>query len=232
MHFSLYQTIQPLAPDAISLVSVASMRVLSHAIEDVVLSESPGAVLSAGFQRTSCFRLQEARYRTLAHVCSAVTIYALFDIPAPSIESLTYVPLAAHWPLAREWFVVVNTPGLACALIAQELDVPLLAPRRFQALFITDGDMIDDIEMILRDRADARYEPPHVRNHALRQRNIQRIVAQLIAHQEAPAPASPRSKQVDEVRELTRLLPAFAENAEWQRFLLDTIEKRAEALAV
>lgn len=232
MHFSLYHTIQPLAPDAINLVSVDSMRVISHAIEDVVLHHSQGAVLSAGFQRTSFFRLQEARYRSLARVCSAISVYAVSDIHAPAIEPITYVSLAPESPLAREWFLVVNTPDFACALVAQEVEGPLSAPRRFQALFLTDGDTIDDIEMILRDRADAPYEPPQVRNYAWRQRNIQRVVSQLLAHQQSPAPACERAKEADEVRELTRLLPAFAKNAEWQRFLLNTIEQRAAALAV
>lgn len=231
MHFSLYRTIQPLAPDAITLMSVASMRVLSHAIEDAVLSGSPGTVLSAGFQRSSFFRLQEARYRRLAQVCSSISVHALFDIPVPVIEPITYVRLAEGSPLTREWFLVVNAPDFACALIAQELDAPLSAPRRFQALFVTDGDVIDDMQTILPERADAPYEPPQVRNTILRQRNIQRVISQLIAHQETPTPASARSKQADELRELTRLLPAFAKNQDWQRFLLHTIEQRADRLA-
>ena len=181
MHFSLYHTIQPLAPDAINLVSVDSMRVISHAIEDVVLHHSQGAVLSAGFQRTSFFRLQEARYRSLARVCSAISVYAVSDIHAPAIEPITYVSLAPESPLAREWFLVVNTPDFACQCTqaCTNFNTVLLQQQATHTLVVQTAGNMDGVELW-----QARVFGHHKINAQLSQTCLQR---QMVAGMTCPS---------------------------------------------
>jgi len=128
----------------LSLHSRSMMLHLSYLIEDYAASETD-TLLIASFQRFSLYRRQIGRYRRLAPRCRHVYILGMPDEQPPEVANVTYIPIAATWPLMHEWVVIASGPtcGIAlCARDQQQLQ-PAHRSEHFQALWTTSVPLID-----------------------------------------------------------------------------------------
>jgi MerR family transcriptional regulator, light-induced transcriptional regulator len=98
----------------------ATLIALSRAIEDEALARAAGPVAFGAFQRESFYRGAERRYRELARVGDAVTVFADFGAVAEEPGEPLQIPIGATDALGSEWVVVVDAPGFSACLLAWE----------------------------------------------------------------------------------------------------------------
>lgn len=174
--------------DPLTATSAPALIAISHALEDVVLEGLEDVEIAVGFQRMSAFRRQERRYRKLAAACRRVWVCAVPDGDTPSIPGITMVPLAPEWPVADEWFVVVNAPQFASAVLATEQTAGLNAQERsFQTVFTSDPRLVNAICRTLAIELDLHMELPTRRDLAAQQTKLRRFNELALAYQQLPA---------------------------------------------
>src|SRR6185503_1980371 len=93
---------------------------LSRAIEDEALARAAGPIAFGAFQREGFYRCAERRYRELARVGDAVTVFADFGALADTPGEPLQVPIGDADALGNEWVVVVDAPGFSACLLAWE----------------------------------------------------------------------------------------------------------------
>lgn len=136
---------------------VACLEYASLLIENAVLLRTNRAGrVYAGFERLS--RMEEVidRYLRIADVSERVYVFGEPDWKPPRHPNMRLVPVSHASALAREWFVVVDSPSLRVALVAYDedgLDVPHLEDRKFRALKTSDAALVAQLstaaEMII-----------------------------------------------------------------------------------
>jgi DICT domain-containing protein len=175
--------------DAESATSVTALSAISHALEDVVIQGIPDAQVAVGYQRFSSFSRHEQRYRAMAMACRHIWVCAVHDTEPPAIDSVTYAPVCAEWPIADEWFIVVNAPGFASALLAIEVAGGLCGQERcFQTMFTSDARLVNSICRSLMIELDLRMEIPTTRDAEAQQLNLRRFNRLALEYQEQRAP--------------------------------------------
>jgi DICT domain-containing protein len=173
--------------DPLTATSTSALIAISHALEDLVLEGLEDVEIAVGFQRMSAFRRQERRYRAIAAACRQVWVCAVPDGDTPPIPGITMVPLAPEWPVADEWFVVVNAPEFASALLASELTAGLNAQERsFHTMFTSDPRLVNAICRTLAIELDLHMELPARRDLAAQQANLRRFNDLALAYQQRP----------------------------------------------
>src|SRR4051812_35609801 len=120
------------------------MQAISRALEDTV-SQHPGGVLVATFQRLPVRRIAEPRWRALATTACAVVLFA--DYPSCArAGALWRVPVREGTPLAEEWAVVCDTPRWWGCLVGRERagGQRPLGSRVFDAMWSLDPKVVRD----------------------------------------------------------------------------------------
>ena len=131
--------------------SVPLMNAISNTIEKQILKENLPVDLYAGFERLSFFEYQQATYRQLDAVCHSVTVFGIPDIPPPQFNKTEFATLESDSPLAREWFLVVDTPEFWTMLSTQELSPdPTTGRRRFEGIWTFDATIVARASRYLR----------------------------------------------------------------------------------
>ena len=135
--FSLYNLIAEKGSDLIVTHSKETMQEISYQIENGIVASGERAPFYAGFQRLSFFEAQVARYQRIAECCGDVVVIGIADWEPPPIPGVTYVGVAEDSALAREWFLVFDTPSFYTSLLAEDTtgfisDDP---ERQFRALW-------------------------------------------------------------------------------------------------
>lgn len=94
---------------------------ITHAIEDEYCAGSAGGLLFGCFQRERFYRDAERRWRDVARAAELAVAMADFDrLREPQGEPVQ-APIESSLPLAREWTLVVDAPGVQACLAAWEL---------------------------------------------------------------------------------------------------------------
>ncbi len=135
-----------------------TMLIASYEIENALIIDKVRARVFAGFQRMSHFLPQVKRYRLLAPNAESVYVFGVMDAEPPSIRNVHYVPLAESDQLAREWFVLADSPDYYSLLTTEETskaDTPA-DERIFWGVWSYDDDMITDIQEWLTNLVGAR----------------------------------------------------------------------------
>lgn len=117
---------------------------ISHALEEVAaLAETP-CHLFVGFQRFSLLSKEAARYMRLSSAWHQAWVFGVADVEPPQLPNITPVAIPAHHPLAREWFVVVDSPTFGAALLTADVSGFAIgdASRRFMGLWSADVGLI------------------------------------------------------------------------------------------
>lgn len=117
---------------------------LSHAIEEAAARADQPGWLFAGFQRFSLFRPEAERYAILARHLRGCYICGLPDAPLPEVPGVTALALPPDSPLCHEWFVVVDGPTFATALLSADVNRDALPDpqRRFMGIWSADPTLV------------------------------------------------------------------------------------------
>lgn len=131
---------------------VPVLEYISLLIENALLLRTHrGGRVYAGFEKLSLMEAVVDRYMRIADVSERVYVFGEQDWQPPRHPNLRVVALPAGVRLAREWFVVADSPSLRVALVGFDergSDDPAREQRPFRALKTAD-------ETIVRRLADA-----------------------------------------------------------------------------
>jgi DICT domain-containing protein len=143
---SIYAAVAAGSGAAPRLLRKRTLIGLSRAIEDEAMSRAAAPVVFAAFQEERFYRSVQLRYRRLARMADAVTVFA--DFPAAAAGGgVLELPIGDADALGDEWAVIVDAPGYAACLLAWEpargegdagaLDLD----RRFEAIWTIDPEV-------------------------------------------------------------------------------------------
>jgi DNA-binding transcriptional MerR regulator len=124
----------------------STLLALSWAIEDEFCAKAERPRLFGAFQRTAYFDHAAPRWAELARVARSTLVYADFE-ETRTDGRIVKVALDESDPMAREWSVVCDAPGLAAALTAWELPGQDGVPdreRRFETIWTVDPRAVRD----------------------------------------------------------------------------------------
>ena len=190
MNISLYRMIPPDVRDSVFVNSVPLMNVISHEIEDVVFENELKVDFFAGFQRFSYFTRQIKRYTRLASVCRRVYVWGVPDIDPPAIPGVEYMPLTPDMDLAREWFLVVDTPTFFTALLTQEVTYGQDLPkgyRRFEGIWTYDSEIVSRAHLLVSQMLGRNYPGIIARDYEQQSKHLVQISNRLVQRQDKQA---------------------------------------------
>jgi DICT domain-containing protein len=99
----------------------------------------------AGFEKLSCMHPIVDRYLRIADVSEVVYIFGEPDWKPPSHPNIRLVNLGPDFRLAREWFLIAESPTLHVALVALDEDgfsTPAVDRRSFSAVKTSNPDAV------------------------------------------------------------------------------------------
>lgn len=111
---------------AVHRLRKSTLIAMSWAIEDECGARADRPILIGSFEQDRYFRAAEARWVALSHIAHCALAFA-WDFPqerpahADAEASLELVRLERTSPMAREWAVISDGPGLSACLSAWEL---------------------------------------------------------------------------------------------------------------
>jgi DICT domain-containing protein len=182
---SLFRAVAHQFRDLRRINNLKTMNVVSHLIEEQVLLHGLPITFYAGFQRLSNVAAQRRRYERLASVCQRVYLFGANDAPPPPIAGVEYVALAPDDPLAREWFLVVDTPGFWTALLTEELsEAGVAGERRYDGIWSYDQRVTERARLLLSQHLGGFFEPTRERDHERQSGHVSEISRRLLGHLE------------------------------------------------
>lgn len=122
---------------------VPCLEYVSLMIENAVLLKTnrTGRVY-VGFEKLSYMKPVAERYLRIADLSERVYVFGEPDWKPPRHPNMKLIELPGSYRLAREWFVIVDSPTLRAALVGRldedGFDAPLLEERNFHAFKSSD----------------------------------------------------------------------------------------------
>jgi signal transduction histidine kinase len=187
MDISLYRMIPPEAGSSAFVNSVSLMNVISHEIEDTVINNRLPVDFYAGFQRFSFFIRQFRRYQRLAAVCRRVYVWGIPDVDPPPMPGVEFIPVSPDMELAREWFLVVDTPQFYTALLTREETYGQELPkgaRRFRGIWTYDPDLVGRAYLLISQILGQNFRPNLTRDYEQQNRHVVQISNRLVKRQD------------------------------------------------
>jgi DICT domain-containing protein len=115
-------------------------------IENALLLQTNRAGrIYAGFEKLSFMRPVINRYLRIADVSQSVNVFGQADWKPPRHPNMRVIKLSPDSKLARELFVIADSPSLRIALVAFDQDgfeVPALESRNFTAFKSSNPDLV------------------------------------------------------------------------------------------
>src|SRR5919205_4059178 len=128
---------------------VPCLEYFSLLIENAVLLRTHrGGRLYVGFERLSRMEPVVDRYMRIADLSERVYVFGEPDWKPPRHPNLRAVSLSGDARLAREWFVVADSPSLSVALVGLDeegLSLPVPEARTFDALKTHDPALVHQL---------------------------------------------------------------------------------------
>ncbi|MDQ2805393.1 MAG: hypothetical protein M3Z04_00510 [Chloroflexota bacterium] len=158
--------------ETVAANSQATMQEISYRIEGGIRAAGGRGVFYASFQQLSRFADQIHRYRELTAYCERIYVFGIADWTPPPIENVVYVPLAPGSGLAKEWFLVYDTPGYFTGLIAHDtsgLSVPG-DQRVFKGAWTFQAPIIGSVRAALDGALERIHQPVLHRDYEQQQR--------------------------------------------------------------
>jgi DICT domain-containing protein len=191
---SVYNLVQRTKQQRTLLNHRRTMSIISYEIENVVIVDHVKSRIFAGFQFMSRFLRQAKRYEKLAQSAESVYVFGVMDTQPPPIPNIRYIPLKATDQLAKEWFLVSDSPDYFSALATEELS-SIQDPdekRVFQGVWAFDEDIVTILQEWLTSLVDARPLTIERRNYrkqvSLMSDTMGRLTARLAKSIERPTP--------------------------------------------
>lgn len=153
VHTSLFDAISPSVVDRTQVIACTKPTLvhISHILEDIVLQNRLPALMFTGFQQSSHWAKETARYRELAQVAKQVCIFVGQPLPPDSRMNTLQVELHPRDPLLQEWFVLILAEQFSALLCGKEnAQDDLVLPeqdlsREFDTIFSFDPVVIDRV---------------------------------------------------------------------------------------
>ncbi|MEM8612461.1 MAG: DICT sensory domain-containing protein [Cyanobacteria bacterium P01_H01_bin.105] len=186
MGISLFLSIENQYESLRRVNTVPMMNLISHQIEEQVISHQISTDFFAGFQRFSRFPEQLRRYGRLGAVCRRVYVLGVPDCEPPNISGIEFVELSPASSLAQEWFLLVNTPTFWATLVAREVAEkdPITKGRQFDAVWSYDADVVERIALLTSQLMDKPYQPIHDRDYAQQNLHVSEINSCIVSQLE------------------------------------------------
>jgi len=168
--------------ETVAANSQATMQEISYRIEGGIKAANVRGVFYASFQQLSRFADQIHRYRELAAYCERIYVFGIPDWTPPAIENVVYVPLARDSGLAKEWFLVYDTPGYFTSLIAHDttgLDVPR-EQRVFKGVWTFQETIVSRLRGALDAALERVHQPVLRRDYEQQQRLSAGIISEVV----------------------------------------------------
>jgi DICT domain-containing protein len=125
---------------------VPTLEYVSLLIENAILLRTHrGGRLYAGFERLSRMEPVVDRYMRIADISERVYVFGEADWKPPRHPNMRVIHLGESSRLAREWFVVADSPALRVALVGfdeEGFTRPDLEERTFRALKTHDPALV------------------------------------------------------------------------------------------
>jgi DICT domain-containing protein len=182
MTISLFRSIATQYQHLRRVNTVSMMNVISHQIEDQIIQHQLAVDFFAGFQKFSNFPDQMRRYSRLGSLCRRVYVFGVADCQPPNVPGVEFVEIAPTSALAREWFLLVDTPDFWSTLVAQEIDGkdPLSGGRRYDGLWSFDEHVVDRISLLMSQIMETSYQPIERRNYSQQNMHIAEISSRML----------------------------------------------------
>ena len=168
--------------ETVAANSQATMQEISYRIEGGIKAANVRGVFYSSFQQLSRFADQIHRYRELATYCERVYVFGIADWTPPPIENVVYVPLAPDAGLAKEWFLVYDTPGYFTSLIAHDttgLGVPP-AQRIFKGAWTFQETIVSSVRAALDTVLEQVHQPVLRRDYEQQQHLTAGIISEVV----------------------------------------------------
>lgn len=164
-NLSLYEAIRQEMGTAFQpvLLTKATLVMLSHTLEDLVLQEKLPALLITGFQESSHWQQETERYRELAGIAQQICIFAGKPLPDDSSARQIAVELAQEDPLRQEWFLAILCHRFAVVLCGQDNLTPTYEDplREFTTVWSFVPEVVDATLGVV-ERIVGQYRPDHL----------------------------------------------------------------------
>ena len=138
---------------------VPGLEYVSLLIENALLLRSNRAGrVYAGFEKLSRMEAVVDRYLRIADLSERVYVFGEPDWKPPRHPNMRLISVAADSRLAREWFVIVDSPVLRVALVAVDedgFDAPVLEARHFRAFKSSDPAVVARLAAAAEDLIEA-----------------------------------------------------------------------------
>ncbi|HYO64299.1 MAG TPA: DICT sensory domain-containing protein [Pyrinomonadaceae bacterium] len=138
---------------------VPCLEYISLLIESAVLLRANRAGrVYVGFEKLSCMEPIADRFMRIADLSERLYVFGETDWQPPRHPNLRLVQLNAAQRLAREWFVIVNSPTQRVALVARDedgFDAPDLDERTFSALKTSAPAHVEQLASAAEDVIDS-----------------------------------------------------------------------------
>ena len=122
---------------------------LSLLIETAILLRTHrGGRIYAGFERLSRMEPIIARYLRIADVSERLYVFGEMDWQPPRHPNMRAIKLQPDARLAREWFVIADTPSLQVALVAVDeasFNAPVLDAHNFDTFKSSDPNIVTQL---------------------------------------------------------------------------------------
>jgi DICT domain-containing protein len=140
--------------------SAPCLEYVSLLIENAVLLRTHRAGrVYAGFEKLSHLEGIVDRYLRIADVSERVYVFGEADWKLPRHPNLRVIALPKDSPLAREWFVIANSPALRVAFVALDKETAgtqeaHVEARRFRALKTSNPAIVARLTAIAEELID------------------------------------------------------------------------------
>jgi DICT domain-containing protein len=182
MDISLFRSVAGQYQGLRRVSTTAMMNAVSHQIEDQVINHRMQIDFYAGFQRFSYFPEQLRRYGRLGAACRRVYVFGVPDVRPPSIPGVEFISIDPTSALAREWFVVADSPEFWTVLLTQETDGrdPISGGRRFDGIWTFDAQVVERASLLISQMQGTIYYPVKQRNHEQQNTHIAEISGRMV----------------------------------------------------
>jgi len=208
---------------------------ISHTLENIVLQHHVPALMFTGFQESSHWRKETARYRSLAAVAQQVCIFAGKLLPDESPASALQIELRGDDPLRQEWFLLILSDRYSVLLCGKDNQVYAEdeGSRTFETIINFEAPIINVALDMLEDVL-AEYRPDlleALKTHrqqfplpGLQNTFITRIIAEIIEFEERLLQQLTQMQQVQQAKDRLELsLEKERELGEVRKQLMTTI---------
>jgi hypothetical protein len=146
---SLFQNLAELRDHAVRLTDRHTLLVACEALAEAARTGGESRQIVASSQLITLFQV-DPLFGEGAPLGAQIWASGPASDARPALSGVTFRAIPATWPLADEWFVVVNSPDLAAAVVAQPAAPEHAGPTgSFNTFFTFEQPVINKITLLL-----------------------------------------------------------------------------------